>query len=213
LPAALCPSKLYAILDLELTRARAIEPLGLLDAWLVAGVRLVQLRAKGEPSGALLDLADKLAPRVRAAGGRFIVNDRVDIARMAAADGVHLGQTDLSPRAARTILGSDAIVGLSTHNHAQVVAGLNEPVSYLAIGPVFATATKGDVEPLVGLDGVRMAAALAAPAGLPVVAIGGITLASAPSVIAAGAASVAVISDLAAAAPGPQARAFLDALA
>lgn len=120
------------------------------------------------------------------------MNDRADIARLAAADGVHLGQDDLAPAAARVILGPSATIGLSTHTVSQLDAAATEPVDYIAIGPVFGTATKDTGYDAVGLEMVRRAATY----GRPVVAIGGITLDTAASVIAAGARSVAVIGDL-----------------
>jgi thiamine-phosphate pyrophosphorylase len=126
------------------------------------------------------------------------VNDRADVARLAGADGLHVGQDDLTPRGARAVLGDAAMLGLSTHTHAQIQAAVEEPVSYIAIGPVFGSVTKATGYDAVGLEMVRAAAAgqAAAPAVLPVVAIGGITLERAGDVIAAGAASVAVIGDL-----------------
>jgi thiamine-phosphate pyrophosphorylase len=123
-----------------------------------------------------------------------IVNDRVDLAKMSRAAGVHVGQDDLAPAAARELLGADAIVGYSTHTTAQIEAALTQPISYVAVGPVFGTATKDTGYRAVGLELVRSAAALAR--GLPVVAIGGITLETAPAVLDAGASCVAVIGDL-----------------
>ena len=206
------PSRLYAILDIDLTRARGLEPLAVCEAWLDAGVRLIQIRAKTIGSGEFLDLADACAQRTRAAGATFVVNDRADIAAMAHADGVHVGQDDLPARAARTLVGPDAIVGLSTHSDAQLDAGCAEPVSYLAIGPVYSTSTKRSTNATVGLEGVTRAAARARGATRPLVAIGGITMSEAPSVIEAGADAVAVISDLLDADIGARARRYLKAL-
>lgn len=124
----------------------------------------------------------------------MIVNDRADLARLSGAAGVHVGQDDLPPAAARGLLGPGAIIGYSTHSVRQIAQALREPVSYIAIGPVFGTRTKDTGYEAVGLDMVR--AARAAAGDMPVVAIGGITLATAASVLAAGATSVAVISDL-----------------
>jgi len=132
----------------------------------------------------------------REAGAIFVVNDRADLAALCGADGVHVGQDDLSPAHVRTVVGSDAIVGLSTHDDAQIADAVAQPVSYLAIGPVFGTVTKATGYEAVGLDQVRRAAAAAHQAGLPLVAIGGITLVRAASVLNAGADAVAVISDL-----------------
>jgi thiamine-phosphate pyrophosphorylase len=205
--------RLYAILDIDLLEQRRLDPLRVLDVWLDAGVRLIQLRAKTMASGATLVLAETIVERTRAAGARFIVNDRADIATLAGADGVHLGQDDLRPAdVRRVLLPPPAIVGLSTHNDTQARDACAQPISYLAIGPVFATTSKTRPDPVVGLDGVRMAVACATPHALPVVAIGGITLERAPSVIAAGASSVAVISDLLADDLAECARVFVDAL-
>jgi thiamine-phosphate pyrophosphorylase len=145
-----------------------------------------------------------------------VVNDRADIARLAGADGVHVGQEDLSPAAARTILGADLIVGFSTHTGTQVDAAVLLPVSYIAVGPVFGTATKDTGYASVGLDFVKYARAAMARAtyARDLVAIGGITLDRAASVIEAGASAVAVISDvLATGDPESRVRAYLERLA
>ncbi len=128
--------------------------------------------------------------------GRIIVNDRADIAWLAGAAGVHVGQDDLPPGATRRIVGPDAVVGWSTHTPEQLVASRAEPISYLAIGPVFRTSTKDTGYDSVGLDRVRAAAEEAHRRPIPLVAIGGITLDRAQAVIDAGADSVAVITDL-----------------
>lgn len=194
---------------MEVTRARGLTPLSILDDWLAAGVSWIQLRAKTLESGEFLALARDASTRCRAAGATFIVNDRADIARMSGADGLHVGQTDLLPSEARTIVGDGAILGISTHSDAQASAAIRQPVDYLAIGPVYPTSTTDAANPAVGLEGVRRAAAIASQAGLPVVAIGGITLERAPEVLSAGAASVAVISDLVAGEPKGRAAQFL----
>ncbi len=124
-----------------------------------------------------------------------IVNDRVDIAVLSGAAGVHVGQEDVSAEQAQRLLPSGAVIGLSTHTAPQLDAALKAPITYVAIGPVFATGTKDTGYNAVGLGAVRERAARVA-GRLPVVAIGGITLERAPAVIAAGATSVAVISDL-----------------
>jgi thiamine-phosphate pyrophosphorylase len=110
------------------------------------------------------------------------------------AHGVHLGQDDLPPAAARRLLGEQAIIGFSTHNVGQVRRALEEPVDYIAIGPIFTTKTKDQPEPTVGLEGLRGVRRLVSD--LPLVAIGGITLKNAPQVLAAGADSVAVVREL-----------------
>jgi thiamine-phosphate pyrophosphorylase len=145
---------------------------------------------------AFLDLAAAIAATARASGATLIVNDRADIAALAHADGVHVGQDDLAPAAVRRIIGHDAIVGVSTHTIEQLDRAMREPVSYVAIGPVFGTTTKATGYEPIGIETVREAAARAQTAALPLVAIGGITLDRAADVIAAGAASVAVIGDL-----------------
>jgi thiamine-phosphate pyrophosphorylase len=188
--------RLYPILDLDTLAARRVDALDLLDVWLGAGVTLWQLRAKSLASGPLLRLVDMAVERSHRAGARLIVNDRADVAAIAGAAGVHVGQTDLSPADVRRLVGSSAIVGRSTHDEAQAEAACLEPISYLAIGPVFGTTSKAGADPVVGIAGVRRAVALAARRGLPVVAIGGITLEQAPAVLRAGAAAIAVISDL-----------------
>ena len=137
-----------------------------------------------------------MAERCRQAGALFLVNDRADAAVLAGAAGVHVGQDDLPVEAARRLVGQ-AIVGVSTHSTIQLRTALQTSADYLAIGPVFETATKGPgVDPTVGLAGVRDAVREMGDDKRTVVAIGGITIDSAPSVVAAGAASVAVISDL-----------------
>jgi thiamine-phosphate pyrophosphorylase len=205
--------RLYAILDADALSARAIDPLTLLETWVAAGVRLVQLRAKTLPGGRFVDLARVMNRRVQAAGGLFVVNDRADIARMSGAGGLHVGQDDLSPTEVRAIVEPKTLVGISTHTDDQLEQALQAPVDYVAMGPVFATATKGPtVDATVGLDGVRRAAVRAKAAGIPLVAIGGITLASAHDVLAAGASSVAVISDLLAGDPAARVQAWQEAL-
>jgi len=164
--------------------------------WLEGGIRLIQLRAKGLASGPMLALAEALLSRTRAAGGHLLINDRADIAAMCGADGIHVGQDDLSPGEVRRLIGATAIVGLSTHTDTQVADAVAQPVSYIAIGPVFGTRTKNTGYDAVGLAQVRRAADVAHAAGVPLVAIGGITADRAHEVLAAGADSVAVISDL-----------------
>jgi thiamine-phosphate pyrophosphorylase len=150
-----------------------------------------------------------------------IVNDRADLARLSRAAGVHVGQDDLPPAAARAQLGPDAIVGCSTHSEAQIEAALGEPVTYIAVGPVFGTKTKDTGYGPVGLELVSAAARLSADPRfasgrerpLPIVAIGGVTLENAPLAIGAGAACVAVISDLLTGGdPAARVRRFVEAL-
>jgi thiamine-phosphate pyrophosphorylase len=177
------------------------------------GATLLQVRAKQASSRAFLAAADAIVARAASAGAAVVINDRADIARLAGASGVHVGQDDLSAADVRTVVGPSAVVGLSTHTPEQLVAAIREPVSYVAIGPVFGTRTKDTGYDAVGLAMVAQAARSAGPSGLPLVAIGGITIDSAPDVIAAGAASVAVITDiLVANDPAARVRAYLDRL-
>src|SRR5262249_8792649 len=140
-----------------------------------------------------LDAARECLPLTRAAGAKLIINDRVDVALTAEADGVHLGQDDLSVEEARELLEEGKIIGLSTHSLEQFQAGLQTSADYLAVGPIYATTTKENPDPVVGLELITAAKAIT---DRPIVAIGGITVERAPEVIAAGADSVAVISAL-----------------
>jgi thiamine-phosphate pyrophosphorylase len=187
---------LNAILDAE-TADRAGWPiLDLAAAYLRGGARFLQLRAKTMPGDRLLATASAVVQLAHRHHARVVINDRADIARLSNADGVHVGQEDLSPAAVRTLVGDAAIVGVSTHTIEQVDRAVREPVSYIAVGPVFSTATKATGHDMIGLDLIGEAARLARLHGLPLVAIGGITFENAGSVLEAGAASVAVISDL-----------------
>jgi thiamine-phosphate pyrophosphorylase len=206
--------RLYAILDIDHVRSLGLNPHDLLRTWLDAGVRLIQLRAKMLGFGPCLELADAMCHACREAGAIFIVNDRVDVARLSGASGVHVGQDDVPPDEARRLLPDSPWIGLSTHTDAQVTTGLAGAATYLATGPVFATVTKVGASPVVGLEGVRRVAPLVKRAGRPLVAIGGITLETAPSVVDAGADSVAVIADLLSVSDTlGRARAFVRALA
>ncbi len=191
---------------------RALDPKNVFRAWIDAGVKLIQLRAKRLSGGPLLTLAAEFAGEAREAAATFILNDRADLARLAGAAGVHVGQADLHPADARHLLGPDAIIGLSTHSAGEFSAALDEPVDYVAVGAVFPTSIKGPTHPTVGLPFVSDAASRAAARRLPLVAIGGITLDTAPRVIDAGASAVAVITDLIADDVAARARAFLEAL-
>lgn len=204
-------NRLHAIVDVDATARAGWTALDLTRAFLAGGARMLQLRAKALDSAAFLQLADAMVAAARAYDASIIINDRADIARLSGAAGVHVGQDDLSAAAARRLVGEESIVGVSTHTVAQLEAALREPVSYVAIGPVFATTSKNTGYDAVGLELVAAAATLAGD--VPVVAIGGITLENASSVIEAGAASVAVIGDLLAAGdPERRVRAFLQSL-
>jgi thiamine-phosphate pyrophosphorylase len=179
--------RLYAIAD-----AHYGDPVQIAESLLAGGVRLLQLRDKDAGAGEFLDCVArvvKLAPP----DACVIVNDRADIARIAGATGVHVGQTDLPPASAREILGPGGIVGLSTHNVAQALEADTLPVDYIAVGPIFFTATKQNPDPVVGLKGL---AEISKAVHKPIVAIGGITIERAADVLKAGAQSIAVIRDL-----------------
>lgn len=179
---------LYVVLDR--TAASGRDLVTVLDGALEGGARIVQLREKTWPSGTLFPLAERLAARCRAASVPFIVNDRVDLAVALGADGVHLGQDDLPPAAARALLKRGMILGLSTHSVAQAEAAQAAGADYVAVGSMYPTATKPEFQ-LVGPALVRE---LRPRIRVPLVAIGGITSANAAEVIAAGADAVAVIS-------------------
>jgi thiamine-phosphate pyrophosphorylase len=179
--------RLYAVADRTFG-----DPVQLAKALFSGGARLVQIRDKTATPQALLFSVDesvKLAPT----GARVIVNDRPDIACLAGAAGVHLGQQDLSPALARGVLAPGQIVGYSTHSLAQALEADKQPVDYIAVGPIFATTTKVNPDPVVGLNGLRE---ICSRVRKPVVAIGGITLETALEVFASGANTVAVVSDL-----------------
>lgn len=160
----------------------------------LGGASLIQLREKQLSPAALFTEARAAFEVAEKAGARLIINDRADIALAVGAHGVHLGQDDLPPEAARRLLGPEAVIGFSTHRVEQARKALAEPVDYIAIGPIFGTATKTDTFPVVGLEGVR--AVRRVVGNLPLVAIGGISHTNAREVIDAGADCVAVISAL-----------------
>ena len=203
--------RLQAVVDLEAAARAGFPPAEVARSFLAGGARLIQIRAKTLPSGPLLELCDAVVRLAQPHDAAVIVNDRVDLARLSGATGVHVGQDDLPVSVARAMLGSAAIVGYSTHSVEQIDAALRQPISYLAVGPVFGTTTKETGYSAVGLDLVRAAAARAGE--VPVVAIGGITLENAASAIDAGASCVAVISDLITAGdPATRVRHYLDRL-
>ncbi|MDW8218464.1 MAG: thiamine phosphate synthase [Acidobacteriota bacterium] len=165
----------------------------LVEDLIAGGATLIQIRDKQADAKTLYEAVCAALAAARPRGVRIIVNDRVDVAKAAGADGVHLGQDDLDPVAAREILGPFAVIGYSTHNVAQAMAADQLPVDYLAIGPVFETRTKDNPDPVVGLSGVR---AVRAVTTKPLVAIGGIDEHQMAAVRAAGADAVALISAL-----------------
>lgn len=200
---------MYAIVDADVCARANRAPVDVARAFLSAGAKLIQLRCKSWGSAAFLDLANAVVNDANRAGATAIINDRADVAALSRAHGLHVGQDDLSPRDARTVIGTPPMLGLSTHTPEQWNAAIAEPVTYIAIGPVFGTGTKDTGYEAVGLDTVTRASEAAANAGLPAVAIGGITMENAVSVIDAGAASVAIISDLLHGDPEARCRALL----
>jgi thiamine-phosphate pyrophosphorylase len=211
---------LYPILDAEVA-LEGMEDLAHRERWkrlreLVrelkdAGVEILQYRNKRDDD--VLVAEDLLAMKGEAGPMKLILNDRAALVAAAGWDGVHVGQSDFSPAEARQMVGRGAMVGVSTHNDAQTIVADREAVDYIAIGPVFATGSKTDTSPVIGLEGVARARALT---GKPLVAIGGITRDRAPAVYDAGADSVAVIAAIfapagaAARSPGDSARDFLE---
>jgi thiamine-phosphate pyrophosphorylase len=183
--------KVYPITDARLSGLSHAEQVSRLRA---GGAELVQLREKHLSPGDFYGEAEAALLVAREVGVRLIINDRVDIALALRADGVHLGQDDLSPVAARRLLGQRAIIGFSTHNLEQARAAAQLPVDYIAIGPIFGTNSKENPDPPVGLD--ELARVRAAVGPVPLVAIGGINQENARACLAAGADSVAVIGAL-----------------
>jgi thiamine-phosphate pyrophosphorylase len=182
--------RLYPITDTHLSQLPHLEQIRQLAA---GGAALIQLRDKRASPREFFEAARESVNLARSLGVRIIVNDRVDIAMAAGADGVHLGQDDFPPEKARQLLGPDKIIGYSTHSLRQALEADLLPVDYIAIGPVFSTSTKENPDPVIGLENIRQ---VKDRISKPLVAIGGITLNSAKSVIQAGADSLAVISDL-----------------
>jgi thiamine-phosphate pyrophosphorylase len=182
--------RLYVILDAALITSPERDcALSLAQA----GVRLLQFRNKSAPARRYLDSSRALAELLGPLGVTFLVNDRPDVAFLAGANGVHVGQDDLDVEQARHIAGHDKLVGVSTHNMEQFERAAQSSADYIAVGPVFPTSSKANPDPVVGLDFLRKIRGLTEK---PVVAIGGITLERAASAIEAGADSVAVISGI-----------------
>ncbi len=183
--------RLYAILDSR--NYQDIEALCRSAAELVTGgVTLLQYRNKTGNARQMLDQARDLR-RCLGSSVKLIMNDRADLCLAVGFDGVHVGQDDLSPRGARTVIGERLWLGVSTHNPEQLAEADKSTANYLAIGPVFPTRSKANPDPVIGLEAVRRARALTRK---PLVAIGGITRENCREVIGAGADAVAVISDL-----------------
>jgi thiamine-phosphate pyrophosphorylase len=178
--------RLYAVAD-----AAFGNPVELARELFDGGARLVQIRHKDAAPAQLIDEVEKIL-KASPGNGQVVVNDRVDVALLAGAAGVHLGQEDLEPALARTMLGN-RLIGYSTHNLPQAIDADRSAADYIAVGPIFRTSTKRNVDPVLGLEQLR---AICSKVRKPVVAIGGITLESAQEVFSCGAASVAIIRDL-----------------
>lgn len=184
--------KLYPIVDKAMLEVRGIGVAEYARALRDAGVTLLQYRDKSGAPAEILQAAEEIAAVFAGVDATLILNDRAELAALAGW-GVHVGHLDLAPADARRMVGAGSVIGVSTHNDAQVIAADASEADYIAVGPVFATSTKADAEPVIGLEGVRRARALTSK---PLVAIGGITLENARSVLEAGADSVAVIGGL-----------------
>jgi thiamine-phosphate pyrophosphorylase len=163
-------------------------------AFIGGGARLIQIRDKTASSRDLFDSVKQCLEITKENNAKLIVNDRVDIALLLKACGVHLGQDDLPPAEARKLLGDDAIIGFSTHSLEQARDAMDQPIDYLAFGPVFPTGTKADHDPVVGLDMLKRVRDVVKD--LPLVAIGGIDPGNLELVLNAGADSAAMISAL-----------------
>lgn len=199
--------RLYVILDAALLTVPETECAEKLAA---AGVRLLQYRNKRASARELFESSKRLSAFLVPQGVTFVVNDRADVALAVEASGVHVGQEDLGVEAARSVVGEENLVGVSTHNLEQFKAAAATSSDYVAVGPVFSTSTKANPDPVVGIELIRRVRSLT---DKPIVAIGGITLERAAEVIQAGANSVAVISDiLLAPDPGRRARQYIELL-
>jgi len=181
--------RVYPITDVRLTGLSHAEQVTRL---IRGGATLIQLREKNLSPREFFYQAQAALKVARTHNVRLIINDRVDISLALRADGVHLGQHDMPPQAARAMLGDRALIGFSSHNLVQAIAAITLPVDYLAIGPIFPTSSKNKPDPVVGLAGVREIKE--AVGHLPLVAIGGITAQNIDRVLMEGADSVAVIS-------------------
>ena len=193
LPASGLP-RLYAILDAETLAARELELPPVTLSMRRAGVRLLQYRDKQGSREQVLRSAQAIGAIFAGSGCTLILNDHAELVREAGWHGVHLGQQDMSPANARSLVGPEAVIGWSTHTPEQALTAEREgAVDYVAIGPIFATQTKADAEAVVGIAGLR---AVRAVMSKPLVAIGGIGAEMLAPVLAAGASSVALISAL-----------------
>lgn len=183
--------KVYPITDCQISGKSHAEQVRLL---VDGGAKIIQLREKKISSRQFYFDAKRAISIAKKHNVKLIINDRADIAYLIEADGLHLGQQDVAPEYARKLLGDKVIIGYSTHNLEQALEAVKMPVDYISVGPIFQTRTKENPDPIVGLEGLERIRKLVR--GIPIVAIGGITLQNAKQVLEAGADSVAVISDI-----------------
>jgi len=199
--------RLYVILDAALL---TVPETDCAQELATAGVRLLQYRNKRASARELFETSKKLLLLLSPLGVSLVVNDRPDVAAVAGANGVHVGQEDLGVEEVRRVVGAEKLVGVSTHNLEQFERAAASSVDYIAVGPIFTTGTKSNLDPVVGTQFIREVRPLT---DKPIVAIGGITLQRAPEIIESGADSVAVISDiLRAPEPAARARQYIDLL-
>jgi thiamine-phosphate pyrophosphorylase len=184
--------RVYPILDTQLLSAKDCDAEVAACAWLDGGAGILQFRHKGSWTRQVFEQAERIAAQCRDRRAMFVVNDRADMAKLLGA-GLHVGQDDLPPHDARRLMGGEALLGYSTHNPRQIEDAAADLANYFAIGPIYATTSKQNPDPVVGLTGLRTCRALSTR---PLVAIGGITRQTASAVFAAGADAVAVIGDL-----------------
>ena len=181
--------ELYVVIDSRFSLGR--DPIQVANSAIEGGATAIQLREAKLSTRDMVEMTERLRDLTQKAGVVFIINDRVDIALACQADGVHLGQDDLPLRHARRLMGEDKIIGLSTHSLSQAMRGAENGASYISLGPVFATKSKADLPPPVGLDLIRD---VKRTISIPLVAIGGISAKNVNKVMEAGADGVAVIS-------------------
>jgi thiamine-phosphate pyrophosphorylase len=186
------PPRLYPVTDRRLSGLSHAEQV---ERLCEGGARLIQLREKLLSPKEFYREAEAALGAARRWGARLLINDRADVALALGTDGVHLGQDDLPPEAARALLGEAAIIGFSTHSVAQAAEAARMPVNYVAIGPIFQTSSKENPDPVVGLEGLRRVRESLGET-MPLVAIGGVTRERARALVGAGADSVAVIGAL-----------------
>lgn len=185
---------LYIITDERLSRGRSHQEVA--REAIAGGARIIQFRDEEMSARKLIQVGQRLRELTQEAGVLYIVNDRVDVALAVEADGVHLGQEDMPIKLARRLMGEGKIIGVSATNLAEALEAEAEGADYLGVGPIFATGTKPDAAPPVGLEGL---AEVAKRVSIPVVAIGGINRDNVKEVMAAGADGIAVISAVVAA--------------